>query len=109
MSNVNRRVAGVLAGLVAAGVLFTGGQAFATPASATVTASGHAEAGATLSGSVTAILGGALTIKTDAGASVTVKLTSSTRIEGHLSLKASVTVHTVKINGELCASLIVLG
>jgi len=108
MNSLNRGVAGVLTGLVCAGALFTGGQAFAAPAPAAAV-SGQASVSGTLTGSITATLSGAIVVRTSDSALVTVKLNADTKIEGKLSLSVKVTVHTVKIDGELYASLIVIG
>ena len=106
MNTLHRRIAAAVVATAAAGVLL-GGTAMASATPAVPAASASAEV--SVSGSLSAIVGQVLTLKTSANAEVKIKLTGATKIEGSLSLDALVTVKGHQVGGELVADAVIVG
>jgi hypothetical protein len=104
--NALTRVAAAVVATAAAGVLL-GGAVTASAAPAVPAVSASAEV--SVSGTLSAVVGNALTLKTSAGADVKVTLTGSTEIQGSLDLSALLTVKGHRVGDSLVADLIVVG
>ena len=106
MNALHRRVAAAVVATAAAGALL-GGTATASAAPAVPTASTSAEV--SVSGTLSAVVGKVITLKTSANAEVKIKLTGATTIEGSLSLDALITVKGHQVGGELVADAVIVG
>lgn len=106
MNALHRRIAAAVVATAAAGALL-GGTAMASAAPAAPAVSASAEVSA--SGTLTAVVGNLLTVKTSAGADVKFKLTGDTRIQGSLDLNALITVKGHQVGGSLVADLVIVG
>jgi len=104
--NALTRVAAAVVATAAAGALL-GGTATASAAPAVPAASATAEV--SVSGTLSAVVGKVLTLKTSGGGDVKVTLTDSTRIEGSLDLSALITVKGHRVGGSLVADVVVVG
>ncbi|GLZ30351.1 hypothetical protein Lesp02_25400 [Lentzea sp. NBRC 105346] len=100
-------IKGVLVGLAATGVLFSGAQAVAAP----TPTSASTEASATVTGEVVAIVDTkTIKVKVDAGTTVTVKIDATTIISGEIEVGATINVNGKKVDGSIVASgIIVIG
>jgi hypothetical protein len=104
--NALNRVAAAVVATVAAGALL-GGTALASPAPAVPAVS--AAAAVSASGTLSAVVGKVLTLKTSGGADVKVTLTDSTKVRGSLDLSALLTVRGHQVGGSLVADLVIVG
>ncbi|GAA3436871.1 hypothetical protein [Kutzneria kofuensis] len=106
MNALHRRIAAAVVATAAAGALL-GGTAVASAAPAVPVASASAEV--SVSGTLSAVVGKIISVKTSASADVKVTLTSATKIEGSLNLDALVTVKGHQVGGSLVADLVIVG
>jgi hypothetical protein len=104
--NALNRVAAAVVATAAAGALL-GGTAMASAAPAVPAASASAEV--SVSGTLSAVVGKVLTLKTSGGADVKITLTGSTKVRGSLDLSALLTVHGHQVGGSLVADLVIVG
>ncbi|MFI9381817.1 hypothetical protein [Kutzneria sp. NPDC052558] len=102
MNALHRRIAAAVVTAAAAGALL-GSTAMASAAPAPA-ASASAEV--SVSGTLTAIAGKVLTVKTAANADLKVQITDSTRIEGSLTVQGLVTVKGHQVGGTLVADVV---
>jgi hypothetical protein len=105
MNALHRRIAAAVVAIAAAGALLG---STATASAAPVPAA-SASAEVSVSGTLTAIAGKVLTVKTGADADLKVQTTDTTKIEGSLSLHGLVTVKGHQVGGTLVADVVTAG
>ncbi|QUQ63594.1 hypothetical protein [Kutzneria sp. CA-103260] len=105
MNALPRRIAAAVVAAAAAGALLGG----AAMASAAPVPAASSSAEVSVSGTLSAIAGDVLTVKTSADADVQIQRTGATKVQGSLSLHGLVTVKCHQVSGSLVADLIVAG